>query len=154
VITISTYQTGARISFDSPATSNIGTLNITLPYIISGQWSCGGSFQGPLSQLTLGTATFESPLWCELRVWLWCNGKTLCKMPLFKKNTTANNKSEHLLDFDVHLRAGYFPLHPDHWTQDDCHSHLHTALYSITAMLQSLSKGQLVCFNQLLLSWS
>jgi hypothetical protein len=63
VIIVTTYQTDIRITFECPAATNVKTLNITWPNIISSQQSCWGCFQDPLSQPALSTAWFESLLW-------------------------------------------------------------------------------------------
>ena len=56
------YHTNTRNTFDGPAATNIGMFDITWPNITSNQQSCRGYFWGLVSQLTLGTPTFESLL--------------------------------------------------------------------------------------------
>ena len=80
---------------------------MTSPYMISNQWPCRRSFQGPLSwpiltQLHLNLCSgMNSEFDCGTV------GKHYVRCSRLKMTQLPNNKSEHLLDFDVHLGAGY-----------------------------------------------
>jgi len=138
IMIIMTYQTNTRNPFDGPAATNIGTFDITWPNIISNQQSCRGYFWGPVSQLTLSTPTFESPLIGSsvARFGYYTMGTHYVRH-LFKITPLRCKKSQHLLNLNFHLSrqpsSGTTGLCPTsllyHWPTPSAHTCPHSCVH-------------------------